>query len=781
MPAPDPKAMRLAEVRPDGHVVVEAGPDPRTLVLERHVPLEGWILLATLDPESPDPVAVLERFGPSGELRYVAANGVRLSLPTTLEPTARSSTTSAALAFTGPDLLRGAALAWADDPTLEGVSAQAAPIRRLKDGPGERPHTFVGTPHSDDVVPVYYDASRATNRVNPLVVAPEAASSMRSQTLVEGLIGGWLPIVKIGYPLEDGDSLGGWMGGSWETVVFADMTRGTDQSQPAWYRFLRLGPLGVTAARYVDTYLPYPVGVEPSAEDFYRALAATCAAWERFEERGARARLPDPWVHDFVRHSFALDSITRHQGRPRYGVVDRVYGAREHDGFQDTLNLSVAALLAWGRTATARGHLDEYFEDFVREDGSLDYRGPEIGQYAHTLELIAQYESYTGDRSLVDQHRSKIRAIVELLLDRRASARALPEDHPAHGLIRGRHEADISFDTPTLAVHDYEQPYFSNSARAWRGLRDLGQALGRGHGPALAALGERMEDACVELRADLRRAVDRSWIDVPKPGGGTVQALPLYPGASVFYRDAPYRSRPESYDENRVWGETLGSGALDGRSALRIIDFGAALGDTAWGIWGNRKLAVAFTAAGSAFALIRHGRVREFLAWYFAHVAHCHTRGTWTAVECSDLDRDRAEHLPYCLPAQMVVPLATRWMTVFEDCDDPTLRLLPATPRRWLSHGQRIRLTRLPTRYGPISLRVDSHLAQDRIDAWIDVPPGAPARLELRLPLGHRVIAATTVDSAPGRAAIEVHDQEIRLPAAPFRSEVRVAIRTGRQ
>lgn len=68
--------------------------------------------------------------------------------------------------------------------------------------------------------------------------------------------------------------------------------------------------------------------------------------------------------------------------------------------------------------------------------------------------------------------------------------------------------------------------------------------------------------------------------------------------------------------------------------------------------------------------------VREFLLLYYAHAFHLHTRGTWTAFECADMDRDRAEHLPYCAPAQLTIPILTKWMLVFED---------PATSQAWLA------------------------------------------------------------------------------------------------
>ena len=52
--------------------------------------------------------------------------------------------------------------------------------------------------------------------------------------------------------------------------------------------------------------------------------------------------------------------------------------------------------------------------------------------------------------------------------------------------------------------------------------------------------------------------------------------------------------------------------------------------------------------------------------------------------------------------------MQTRWMLWMEE--GATLRLLPAVPRAWLQHGQRIELNRVASYFGPFSLTVDSQL-----------------------------------------------------------------------
>lgn len=747
---PVPVACR---VRADGTVDVTHA-DGTSVRLAVHGRTRGWTLMAGRGD-----AAVLEDLtGEEGQIVVVGAEGVRRRYPTTLARTGADQgdrPTRADVLPGTPDVLRARLLGdRTRDPDPAAVARAVPPIRRIADGAGERPHTFVGSPLSDDVVPVYYDPRRATSRVSPLVVAPEALGAVERQEIGEGLVGGWLPVVRLVYPGDDGSR--------WEQVMFATAHAPRPRSQPVWYRFLRVGADGsVLACRYVDTYLPYPEGDEPPAAAFYEALDTVAEFWEERLAGGMRVDLPEPELADLVRHSFAREMITRFGDQPRYGVVDRVYGAPEHDGFQDVLTSAMAAYLAWGRPDVAGRYADQYLTEMVRPDGSLEYRGPEIGQYGVMLSLLAEHAAHTGDAALLRRHREKVRAVVGLLLRRREAALRLPADHPARGLPAGRHEADISFDTPTLAHEDYERPYLSNAAGVWRGLRDLGQVwrqVGVRAGDARWEVeGESWRRTAEELHEDLVRAVDRSWLSRPEG-----RILPIVAGADRCHLDAPYRSCPESFDDNRVWHELLGSGALPAEVVREVVEGGARRGDTAFGIFGNRKHAVAFTAHGVGFGLLQHDLVPEFLLLLRAHVAHMHTRGTWTAVECSDLDRDRAEHWPYCAPAQMTVPLLVRWMLVLTDPRDGTLWLGKGIPREWLRSGRTVAVVDAPTEHGRVGFRIESALEARVVRAWVSRERATPAVLRLRLPAGHVLERA---EVAGERGEVDPAAQTIALPA----------------
>lgn len=759
MSAPPPA---LRELIPGGALVHGAAPTgamPRggPVRLAVHEQLSGWTLMATLELDG-DACAVFEQLGREhGRLCWVTPQGVALELATTLEPT-RVEESSCYLGRDKLEMLAAPSDVWSatlldgtGDPDPASVARALPPIRRARPHGEEIPHSFLGTPQCADVIPLFYDPRAATPRVNPVAVLADIEPAIVAEELSEGLVGGYLPVARMRWPLAPD----GWL----EQVAFADPETPED-GQRCWYRFVHWRGETLHRVRYIDTYLPYPHSAEADPAAFYGALARVAGFWRaRVEEApGMRVELPEPWIADFCKHAFVLEMITRTGDRPHYGVVDRAYGGAEHDGFQDIFTSAVIAYCEWGRDDVARRYVDQYFDRFVAPNGSLDYRGPEIGQYGRMLAVVARLAVVSGDDSVVLKHRTKLLAIAEILLTRHDEAKRLPLDDPAFGMIRGRHEADISFTTATLGRLDYEQPYFSNSTEAWRGLRDLGRVVARLEGRD-SDVAKRLLGAADELAEAIPKAIERSWIE-----RGGLRRLPLIAGSPRLHREAPYRSCPESFDENRVFSEMFASGLLSRDIVRALVDAGARDGDARFGILGNRKHLVAFTAAGTAHGLIQHDLIREFLLLLWAHLFHLHTRGTWTAFECVDPDRDRAEHLPYCVAAQTTIPTLVRWMLVYEDPLDGAIWIAKAAPRSWLAHGQHLAVRGAPTAAGPLDYAIDSAIDHGVVSVRVTLPPRVDQRVVLRLraPEHHR-LAQVEIDGCRWNA-IDLEREAIELP-----------------
>jgi hypothetical protein len=388
-----------------------------------------------------------------------------------------------------------------------------------------------------------------------------------------------------------------------------------------------------------------------------------------------------------------------------------------------------------------------------------------MGKYGVMLTCLAQYYDYTEDYSLLCEHDQKVKAIARLLVTRWEEARRLDPSDPAYGMIKGRHEADISFLTPTLNELDYEQPYLSNSAEAWRGLRDIANAWQRigdhRNDAEMVERGAILAHNAAALLEDARRGVERTWLEKDGESG-----LPIIAGSTTFYWEAPYRSRPESYDENRVWSELFHSGILPKEAMERILEIAGERGDTTLGIFTNRVIIVGFLVAEAVQGLLQHDLVPEALLVFYAHAFHAHTRGTWTAIECVDMDRDRAAHNPYCVPAQMTVPTIVKWLLVFEDPLDGTITLGQGVPRAWLQDGKEVGVERGPTRWGPVSYAVRSRVNEGRIDADVVLPPrpGATVRLRLRLPGAYVAERVEVIDRDDVKLSLE--GDLVRFPRA---------------
>jgi hypothetical protein len=130
--------------------------------------------------------------------------------------------------------------------------------------------------------------------------------------------------------------------------------------------------------------------------------------------------------------------------------------------------------------------------------------------------------------------------------------------------------------------------------------------------------------------------------------------------------------------------------------------------------------------------LLQHDHVREFLLELYSLSAHQYTRGTWTAPETRRVD-PKLSAAPYCVPAQLSVPMLLRWLLAFEDPNSDTLWLCKAAPREWFEDGQTIAVSALPTRWGKIAFKITSHWRDHRIDAQITFTVRGPQETKLRV------------------------------------------------
>jgi hypothetical protein len=704
----------------------------------------NWSLMAVVKGGPSGRLAVFEDFSqPKGRLLFLDSKGVQGELPKSLEPTfAEPGTlyrghTIKEVLNSDHDLLGQELLAQSGDPDYGTVAACFVPISKME------PYTFVGTHGCLEKIGISYGGRTAT--FDPAVYVPAIQRIRTEGRVLDGLAGGWLPAARFVYPEKPGN----WS----ELIIYAPMRMDNDnaRSQPVWYRVCRVEDNVLKWVRYFDSYHPFPPRSEAPASAFYEELLAMRTGWERALAPGMKTDIPDQRLADLARHSLVCAMMTRMGPYPKYGVFDRNYGGSEHDGFQDTFNVDTTAMLEWGLFDLAREYIDNYFTFFVRDDGSILYRGPETGQYGRMLTVLAEYANYTGDHKLLLKHRTRIDAVTRLLLSLRAKALALPHDAPAYGMLAGWSEADACLDPQPSR---YMQPYFSNSSEAARGFGDLGavwEKLGpKTHRPELTAWGQTLQWESRTLAQDMQTAIGRSILTNTEPA-----CLPAIAGVKEpFDAAVPRDSQDPQFRSYRAYMEMLYSGNLTLEQVDMVVKYRAAHRDIVLGVpaaYGyNSHEMGGFLSYGHGYGLLQHDFVREYLLELYSLSAHQYTRGTWTAPETRRVNPTKPA-AAYCVPAQLVVPLMVRWMLVFEEPLSQTLWLCKATPRSWLEEGKTVAVSHAPTRWGPASFSLQSHLQQGWIEVKLELPENpAPqeTRLRLRAPEG-KVIRSVTLAGRP--------------------------------
>jgi hypothetical protein len=746
--------LRLESVDFDGEsVVMREGPSGRQVRVASHGKFGAWTLMAVLRAPQGG-AAVFENLeGRTGDIVYVGKQGVILSLAKTLQPTfvAPSSLyrgkTMDEIGNSRADVLGAELLPATEDPRYAEVAAALPPLRVP---------TFVGTRHSDEKPTYDYGGSSDEIYVDAGKIFTEIQDARNKHDVWEGLVGGWLPVVRFLFPAGEQRD--------WEETIFAEEAPGHFWTQPVWYRVLLVDGGQLREAHYFYHHLPFPPRGEPAAADYYQALLNVHTVWKRDLDPPMKVDLPDARILDFCLRSLSLEMITRVEDHPKYGYpplgginVFGGYGYNNVDTFQDTFNADVTAFLEWGLFDIAGRYIDDYFTNSVRADGSIDTRGPEIGQYGKMLEVVARYYRYTKDEALLRRQQEKLQAIVELFYALRKESKQVPAGDPSYGIVRGWSEHDSS-----LKVHPYRfmQPHFSNNAEAARGFHDLGEVwieMGqKDSDQTLELRGREMLSESAGMKNDMDTAIQKS-VDRKQ----TPAYLPAVAG------DVP------TYGKERAYSEMLDSGELTAEQADIIVKNLAANGGSMFGLLRYGVNLDGFLDYGPAYARMQFDWVREFLLLYYAHMAHLYSPGTWTSVESSKIDGTLGG--PYCTPAQVTIPTLTKWMLVFEEPDDAVVWLARATPREWLGQGKKIGVTAAPTRFGKVSYELRSDVQHDRVSAVIHAPEDSAVTIKLRcrVPGGKKMRAVKLNGEKWMDFSVE---QEVVVIPPRFQGEIAVEI-----
>ena len=744
---------------------------PRRTVTSPAPSVDGYTLVAEFKTAAADWKVYEDLQTRDGSLVFLSSGGESRVLNKSAEASMAEGTPYLGLALkdigtSSPDLLADRLLQ-NGDPDPEAVKSAAPPMASADKNPRSWT-TFVGTKEAYDVTPVYRSGN--TRTYHPIQYSPQLRDAMKQGKRYDGLVGGWMPAVRKVIPAADNSY--------WEVILFGD-TRPDNNKYivHTWHRTARIENGKIAEVVYGHSYPAYPPArQDPQPEEFYRALLAFAEYWEQQLKDFAPTSLPDNSWTDMSKHAFVKELMTRPGGvYPKYGAVDRDYGGSEYDGFQDVFTSAIYTNMEWGRLATARLFIDNYFSEYVDENGMIDMRGPETAQFGMTLSLLARYYNYTHDSGLLLKHRSKIEATAKLLADMHDESLRLPQDNPGYGMIRGWSESDSCLaENPSV----WWLPYYANSAFAARGLQDISAvwtALAESaRAPAMKRLSKDWIERSETLRGRTVQSVEKN-IQTDK----TPPYIGIFPGTTLTFRESLERERPSPQQwPHRPYAELLQSDVLPPRLANVVIDCMRAYGATTLGVVANvwrfhedgREI-LGFISYGYAQMLLRLDRIEEFLLFLYAHRYHAHTRGSWTAGEVTGITGDSGT---YCVPAQQTIPLLVRWMLVLEDSDEDRLYLAKGVPREWLGSGKEIRIDHVPTRWGPVGFKLmampDSKSVVGQVELSKAAAPGE-VHFKLRLP-ARMPLRSVTVNGEPATLQGTHNDTVVIKPGGQRKFEV---------
>lgn len=473
-----------------------------------------------------------------------------------------------------------------------------------------------------------------------------------------------------------------------------------------------------------------PFALSGSTYDRQRTQARQ--TWRDILARGMDVEVPEPYVNDAWRN-LVLQNFTLLNGdRIHYSAGNQYEQLYEAEGSDAAL-----AILSWGYEAETRRMLIPLL-DFTR-------KGLEFHQSGTKLDDVCRYYWQTRDAEFVRSERPRWEKEVSRIVGSRGEE---------HGLLpREQYCGDIK--TPVLSL--------SSNAKAWRALHDLA--------PILDELGDRDEASrlravAAEFRSRILDALERSLRRETTP-----PFMPIALLADESIHDPITAVRIGSY-WNLMINYVIGSRLFPPGSAReawlpRYLQEhgGLCMGMTRSGgaqptFWTSPHRTNPLYGTRYVIDALRRDDPERALVSFYGMLAQGFTRNTFVTGEACDLEPvDAGGRFFYCPPntagnGHFLSMLRHLLIQDFDQDDDgtpETLRLLFATPRRWLEDGQTIRVERAPTAFGPMSLHVSSRLDRGEILAEVDLPARNPPKatlLRARVPEGWRVVSA----SSGGRA-----------------------------
>jgi len=473
------------------------------------------------------------------------------------------------------------------------------------------------------------------------------------------------------------------------------------------------------------------------------------AYWKDLMAPAMQIDLPDELLTNVIRASQVhcmLAAGNEEQGR-RIDVwtsADR-YGALESESQPVIRGMDMT-----GNTDFARRGL-EFFIKRYNAQGYLTTGYTMMGTGWH-LWTLAEHFDRTQDRAWLRRIAPEVAHVCRWIVRQREKTRRLDargRKIPQHGL------------TPPGVIADW--PRFTNStfqaAHYCAGLREAARVLGQINHPDAPTLAQE----AIEYREDILRAY--RWTQARTPAVPLADGtwVPAYPPIFFVFGEVggffPGEDGSRAWCKNAMAHHLVAGGLIDPKSEEvgRMLDhmedveflrtgLGDYPGEENRRNWFHRggfnKCQPYYRRNVEIYAL--RDEVKPFLRSYFNTIPsllsrenlsfweHFHNRGGW----------NKTHETGWFL-------CQSRIMLVMERGND--LWLAPFLSRTWLADGNRVAVSRAPTRFGPVGYTITSKTDSGQIEAVIDPPTrSVPERIVLRVrhPNG-KPIRSVTVQGKP--------------------------------
>jgi hypothetical protein len=492
---------------------------------------------------------------------------------------------------------------------------------------------------------------------------------------------------------------------------------------------LKLAP---GASQRIHVRIPFAIKTEKYQEvaetDFDAAIKQVFNFWIKELNAGLKINVPEPRINEAARAWLAYAALD----------VDKKNGVLEpHDGagfYEEVYGYSAAllphALDLWGRPDAARQILDSLLT-FQTPDGlfTSHFGTPDPGTL---LSSLWEHYEMTGDLTWLRGVAPKMVKMADWIIKKRKESMT-PEGvkkSAIYGLIKFSPYCD--FQTPSF-------DYFGDTYCAV-GLEKTAQAL---QAAGLKDEAGRIAGEAAAYRQDVLASMDAAVID-----RWGMKVLPMEPDTHRLLKSTNYRG-----------------GGYYGLIASCMLESEFLPADDKRAGWvmrfmeekGGLRLGMAEFDGGVDHAYtygywldcLKLDRVKPAILGLYASLAYGMSRETYSGVEVTHLFTGANEPtLPHLYSCTQQLRLL-RMMLVREDGAD--LRIGQAIPRPWLEAGKKIDIQNAPTRLGPVSFKIESHIDRKQIAVNLTAPAReVPKKIILRLRHPHgEAIKGVTVDGKP--------------------------------